>query len=72
MTIFVKKKYFNFISVASNFFLYLFKNLTVVKFMAIGYKKGETTNLWSPSFFVPVVGSGDPGWKKIRIRDPQH
>jgi hypothetical protein len=48
-----------------------------VKFVAT--KKGMTTNFFSPLSFVAVFGSGirdprseirDPGWVKIRIRDP--
>jgi hypothetical protein len=41
-----------------------------VKFVAT--KKGMTTNFFSPLSFVAVIGSEirDPGWVKIRIRDP--
>jgi hypothetical protein len=41
-----------------------------VKFVAI--KKRMKTNFVSPLSFVAVFGSGirDPGWVKIRIRDP--
>jgi hypothetical protein len=35
-------------------------------------KKGITTNFFSPLSIVAVFGSGirNPGWVKIRIRDP--
>jgi hypothetical protein len=41
-----------------------------VKFVAT--TKGMTTNFFPPLSFVAVLGSEirDPGWVKIRIRDP--
>jgi hypothetical protein len=43
-----------------------------VKFVAP--KKGMATNYFSPLSVVAVFGSGirDPGWVKIRIRDPRY
>jgi hypothetical protein len=35
-----------------------------------GYKKGRTKNSSPPSFLDPVSEIWDPGWTKIRIRDP--
>ncbi len=51
---------------------YQFKNIIIYKLCDIcGYKKGRTN--FSPFSFVDVVGCGirDPGWIKIRIRDPR-
>jgi hypothetical protein len=76
------KKFYNSLNFWPNFFLQQFKNkiiLNSVKFVAP--KIGMTTNFFSPLSFVPVAvfGSGirdpgseirDPGWVKIRIRDP--
>jgi hypothetical protein len=54
----------------------VFKNKNYLQFCEIyDYKKGKTTRVFYPSFFV-VVGSEirDPGWKKsgsgINILDP--
>ncbi len=60
---FLGKKFYNSLKTGPNFF---------VQFCEIfGYKKGLTTNFFSPLSFVAVFGSGigDPEWEKIRIRD---
>jgi hypothetical protein len=66
--------------IGPNFFLQHIKNkiiLSFVKFVAT--KHGLTKKIFSPMSFVAVFGSGirdprsgiwDPGWVKIRIRDP--
>ncbi len=72
---FWSKKFYNSLKIGSIFFLEHFKNKTIfnyVKFVAT--KKGMTTNFFSSLSFASVLdlGSGirDPGWVKIRIRDP--
>ncbi len=57
---FLDEKYYNFLWIGSNFFLYLFKNKIICHLY--GYKKGKTNAV----FLLPLLG---PGWIKIRIRD---
>jgi hypothetical protein len=66
------KKFYNSLKIGPNFFLQHSKNkiiFNLVNFMST--KKGMTTN-FSPLSFIAVFGSEirDPGWVKIRIRDP--
>ncbi len=67
---FLAKKFYNFLKTGPNFFLPHFKNKIIdnfVKFVA-------TKKVWQQIFFTPLFCCcfwiRDPGWVKIRIRDP--
>jgi hypothetical protein len=67
------EKFYNFLKIGPNFFLLYFKNKIIYNFVKfVATKKGLTKNFFSPLSLVAVFGSGipDPGWVKIRIRDP--
>jgi hypothetical protein len=70
------KKFHNSLKFGPNFFLEQFKNKIILHFgKFVATKKCLTTNFFSLLSFPPVFGSGmgknqDPGWVKIRIRDP--
>ncbi len=58
------KKFFNFLKIGSNFFLWHLKNKIILNFVKfVATKKGLTTIFFSPLSFVAVFGSG--------IRDPR-
>jgi hypothetical protein len=73
-------KFYNSLKIGPNLFLQHFKHKIIKNFVKfVATKKGMTTNFFSPLSFVAVFGSGirdprsgirDPGWVKIRIRDP--
>jgi hypothetical protein len=72
-TIFLGKKFYNSLKIGTNFFLQHFKTKIICNFVKfVATYKVMTTNFFSPLSFVAVFGSGirDPGWVKIRIRDP--
>jgi hypothetical protein len=81
---FLSEKFYNSLKTGPNFFLQNLKNKIIFNFVKFcGYKKGLTTNFFSPLSFVAVFGSGirdpgsgmgknqDPG-SGINIPDPQH
>jgi hypothetical protein len=62
------KKYQNSVSIGPDFFLYLFKIRIIFNFVKfVAPKKGMTTKTFSPPLLLLL---SDPGWIKIRIRDP--
>ncbi len=77
---FLGKKFYSSSKTGPNFFLQHFKNKIINNFVEfVATKKGLTINIFSPLSLVNVFGSGirdprseirDPGWVKIRIRDP--
>ncbi len=79
---FLGKKFFNSLKTGPNFFLHHFKNKFFQFCDIFGYKKGMTSNFFSPPLsFIEVFGSGirDLGWVKnqdpgsgINIPDSQH
>jgi hypothetical protein len=71
---FLSKKFYNSLKTVLNFFFSIFKSKIILNFV----KFAATKTIWqqiffSPLSFVAVVGSRirDPGWVKIRIRDPE-
>jgi hypothetical protein len=69
----VKSYIHNSLKIGPHFFLQHFKTKIIYNFVKyVATQKGMTTNFFSPLSFVAALGSWirDPGWVKIRIRDP--
>jgi len=67
------KKFYNSLKTGPNIFLQHFKNKIIFNFVKLmATKKGMSNHYFSPLSFVVVFGYEirDPGWVKIRIRDP--
>jgi hypothetical protein len=63
------------VKIGPNFFLQHFKNKIIYNFVKfVAAKKGMATNFFHPSLLFLFLDPGseirDPGWLKIRIRDP--
>jgi hypothetical protein len=74
---FLCKKFYNSLKIGPNFFIQHFKNKIISNFVKFeATKKGMTTNFFSYLSFVAVTVLDpeseirDPGWVKIKIRDP--
>ncbi len=72
---FIEQKFYNSLKIGPNFFLQHFKNKIMFNYVNfVTTKKGMTTNFFHPSLLLLFLDPGskirDPGWVKIRIRDP--
>ncbi len=72
---FLGKKFYNSLKIGPNFFLQQFKTKIMYNFVKfVATLKGMTSNFFYPSLLLLFLDPGseiqDPGWVKIRIRDP--